>query len=569
MARPEKLFKILDSIDGRGYGAYREIGGRYDLGEFILFIDHVQADPFAAPSRIRVHVPAGVAGVPVEAIVDHTGRVAAGDFLARQLAESIKRHGRGIRGSGTSGLIEVDAPGQEILEATAVTIRPGGIVDARFYLGLPAKGRDITAGVLKKIVRTELPAIVQDALVHSRLDGDAFDRHVATARRQAAMRAALPGHGLVAFVENGSRLARRSPVDDGPLEGEHVVAFEAPADRTVTLELGDGDTATGLGIPTGVTLIVGGAFHGKSTLLRALERSVYDHVPGDGREGVVTDPTAFKVRAEDGRRVAGVDISGFLRELPFHNPTAFATDAASGATSQAASIVEAIAAGARTLLFDEDTSATNFLIRDRRMQRLVPADSEPIVPLVDRVRELYERLDTSTVLVAGGSGDYFDVADTVLRLDHYRVADATEAARAIAAEIPTGRETDAAPLSPDFGRRIVLLTSFGSREKPSKVRATGPRAITFGKRELDLGALEQLVDASQTTALAEALRIVRNDFADGHRTIEELAELVCTRIADEGLDCLTRRPTGGLATFRRVELCAALNRLRSLRVSRG
>lgn len=569
MARPEKLFKILDSIDGRGYGAYREIGGRYDLGEFILFIDHVQADPFAAPSRIRVHVPAGVAGIPTDAIDDHAGRVAAGDFLARRLAESIKRHSRGVRGSGTSGLIEVDTPGQEILEATAVSIRPGGIVDARFYLGLPAKGRDITAGVLKKIVRGELPAIVQDALVHSRLDGAAFDRHVATARRQVAMRDALGALGLVAFVENGARLARRSPVDDQPLEGDHVVAFEAPAERTVTLELPGGDTATGLGVPRGVTLIVGGAFHGKSTLLRAIERGVYDHVPGDGRDGVVTDPTAFKVRAEDGRRVANVDISGFLRELPFHDPATFATDAASGATSQAASIVEAIAAGTRTLLFDEDTSATNFLIRDRRMQRLVPADGEPIVPLVDRVRELHERLGVSTILVAGGSGDYLDVADTVLRLDRYRPIDATEVARAIAAEIPTGRATDAPPLETDFGRRIVQPTTFGSREKPSKVRATGPRTIAFGKRELDLAALEQLVDPSQTTALAEALRIVRNDFADGHRTVEELVDLVCTRIGDEGLDCLTRRPTGGLAAFRRVELCAALNRLRSLRVARG
>lgn len=572
MARPEKLFRILESIDGQGYGAYKEILGRYDFGEYILFIDHVQADPFAAPSRMRINVPAGVAGFPADLFDDDPGRIAVGDFLARAMAEAIRTHAKGVRGSGSSGSLEIDRPGPEILDRTAVSIRPGGIVDARIFVGLPAQGRRIAAKVLRTLVRKELPAIIQDALSSQAVDGDALATHVAAARTQNALRAQLSDHGLVAFVADGSRLPRRSGVDDRPLREDRTVAFESPESLRVTLTLEDGRTFTGAGIPSGVTLIVGGGFHGKSTLLRALERGVYDHVPGDGRELVVTDATAVKIRAEDGRRVEKVDISPFVTNLPLGRDTrSFATDLASGSTSQAANIMESLAAGARTLLIDEDTSATNFLIRDHRMQKVVPAESEPITPFIDRVRELHQKLGVSTVLVLGGCGDYLDVADTVVHMNAYRPEDATERARAVAAELPTGRAVEAQPLAEvAFPERKLLLGTFaetGSRRGESKIRAKGREVILHGKSPIDLTALEQIVDASQTTALAEAIRMIRDDFADGHRTIEELVALVIQRIDAEGLDALTRRPTGGLARFRGLELAAALNRLRSLRVT--
>ncbi|MBN2489968.1 MAG: ABC-ATPase domain-containing protein [Planctomycetes bacterium] len=573
MARPEKLLRILETIDGRGYGAYRDIAGRFDFGEFILFIDHVQADPFAAPSRVRVNLPAGIAALPPELYADAAGRVAVADFLARRAAEALHRHGRGIRGSGSSGLIRIDGPGQEILEHTAVTLRPGGIVDARFFVGLPAKNRRVLARVCRSMIESELVAVLEEALLYRNLDADALAAHVAAYRTQEALRARLPAHGLVAFVGDGARLPRRSGVDDRPLEDDRVVPFRAPPEHRVVLTLDDGRRFAGMGIPAGITLIVGGGFHGKSTLLRAIERGIYNHVPGDGRELVVTDPTAVRVRAEDGRSVAEVDISAFIRNLPCgHDTTAFSTELASGSTSQAAGLLEALAAGARVLVLDEDTSATNFLIRDHRMQRVVPAACEPITPLLDRARELHGRLGVSILLVLGGSGDYFDVADTVIHMNTFRPEDATARAREAAAALPTGRTSEAPPLGADlFPPRRLLPATFADPSAlrgEARLKARGTRTILLGKHALDLSALEPLVHPAQVTALAEGLRLARDHFADGHRTVEEVVALVMQRLDEEGLDALTRRPSGGLARFRGLELAAAINRLRSLRIAR-
>ena len=192
--------------------------------------------------------------------------------------------------------------------------------------------------------------------------------------------------------------------------------------------------------PRVLTLIVGGGYHGKSTLLQAIERGVYNHIYGDGREWVVTDPTAVKIRAEDGRRIENVDISSFIHNPPLNkNTEEFSTENASGSTSQAANIVEAVEAGTQLILFDEDTSATNFMIRDERMQRLVSNEKEPITPFIDRVRELYEDHNISTIMVMGGSGDYFEVADTVIMMDNYLPEDVTMDAKKIKEELPINR----------------------------------------------------------------------------------------------------------------------------------
>ena len=101
-----------------------------------------------------------------------------------------------------------------------------------------------------------------------------------------------------------------------------------------------------MGIRKGITLIVGGGYHGKSTLLKALEAGVYNHIAGDGREFVITDDTAFKLRAEDGRSITGVDISPFIKNLPNKKDTVhFSTEDASGSTSQAANLMEALESG--------------------------------------------------------------------------------------------------------------------------------------------------------------------------------------------------------------------------------
>jgi predicted ABC-class ATPase len=319
-----------------------------------------------------------------------------------------------------------------------------------------------------------------------------------------------------------------------------------------------------------VSLIVGGGYHGKSTLLRALEAGVYNHCPDDGRERAVSDATAVKVRAEDGRSVAGVDISPFIDGLPQGQDTrVFSTPNASGSTSQAASIMEALEVGANTLLIDEDTAATNFMIRDRRMQALVPKESEPITPFVDRVRALWEERGISSVIVLGGSGDYLDVADTVVAMKEFRPHDVTEEAHRVAKELPTGRRPEAprplggvrprAPLpgsvDPSRGRRAVDL----------KVRDR--ETLVFGRQVIDLSAVSQLVSRAQTRAVGRALVLARRSFVDGKRSLNEITSGVAGVIEGEGLDALDDRLPGDLAAFRTFELAAALNRLRTLQVS--
>lgn len=566
MPDPNPLRTALHAIDGRSYKAYKDLRGAYDCNGFTLHIDHVQGDPFAAPSRLRVEVPQDRAGYPPGSYANASRASALCTYLATQFAAQCRRL-RGKRGSGKSGLIEIDAPGQEILPRTSIHI-DAARVEARFAVGLPAQGRRVLGRQAAELLCDDVPAIVASALYYAQNDAAEIDRYVQIAEDADFLRSQLVERGLVAFVAEQSVLPRRSGVDERPLE-DGAIPFQTPDSLRVEFDLPHAGAVAGMGISRGVTLIAGGGFHGKSTLLAALERGVYNHIPDDGREFAVCDPTAFKIRAEDGRRVEGVDISSFIDNLPHGRDTrAFCTDNASGSTSQAANIVEALEAGAQTLLIDEDTAATNFMIRDHRMQLLVAKDREPITPLIDRVRALYESLGVSTVLVVGGSGDYFDVADTVIVMEDYIPREATSTAKAIAIDHPSRRQCegrdgfdpppDRIPLpqglDPSRGRRGV------------NVKSRGLRTVLFGAETIDLAAVEQLVDSSQTRALSAALLYARENYVDGQRSLRKILDLVMRDIAARGLDVLDQRLVGDHALFRPQELAAALNRLRSLQV---
>jgi predicted ABC-class ATPase len=395
----DDLRRVIERIDGRGYKAYRDLRGAWDLGDATLHVDHVQGDPFAAPSKLRVRVPLGEAGLAPDLLDGRARRMALCDYLARRVRDAIRRLGGASRGSGKSGRIEVDAGGQEVLERSAVVLGRA-FVEVRLLAGLPAAGRRVLGRQALALLREDVPGVARAGLRADALDDSDLYGFVECVENQEAIRAQLDAKGLVAFVGDGSILPRESGASDRPLSGDAVVPFESPASLRVTLPVpfpvagpgGPREALTGMGIPKGVTLIVGGGYHGKSTLLKALERGVHPHVPGDGREWVVTAPGAVKVRAEDGRRVERVDIHAFIDALPGGRSTrAFSSDDASGSTSQAANIVEAIEAGASALLLDEDTSATNFMVRDARMQALVHKQHEPITPFLDRVAELRDR----------------------------------------------------------------------------------------------------------------------------------------------------------------------------------
>lgn len=567
----EELRATLARLDRGPYPAYKELRGTWELGAVALFIDHVQGDPFAAPSRVRVRVPRAGQGALDRALDgdSRARRVALGDFLARRGARAVERHARRGQGSGKSGEVRIDAPGQEVLERSACRIADSW-VEVRLSVGLPAAGRSILGREAMVLLTETLPTIAWEALRLTTTDeNDAARQHLDTVEDARALRAQLLERGLVAFVADGAILPRASGVSQRPLPG--AVPFVSPPELRVTLQVPHAGSIAGMGVSEGLTVIVGGGFHGKSTLLNAIARGPYEHIPGDGRERVVARADATVIRAEDGRRVAGVDISPFIGAVPSGGTTVrFSTENASGSTSQAANIIEAIEAGCRTLIMDEDTCATNFLIRDARMRRLVPSAREPITPFVDRVRDLYAGRGVSTLLVLGGSGDYLGVADTVVWMDAYHPREVTARAHAIAAEDGVPVPAVPQPFAVPPTRVPDPASVSAARRGRDRVRARGTEEIAFGGGDIDLRAVEQIVDPSQTRAIGELLAYATaHGVLDGGRTIAEILAALDAALDRAGLDLLAERPDehpGDLARPRMLEVAAALNRLRTLKV---
>lgn len=567
MQTEDDLKRELLRLDGKSYKAYKDIQGRYQYDEFVLSVDYVQGDPFAAPSRVRVMVPPQEAQFPQELFANRSREIALRDFLHRQFAKEARRF-QTKRGSGKSGLLAIAPIGQQVLERSSVWISDNG-VEARFVVGLPARGRTILGRQAAELLCEDLPEIVVRSLLYPELDAQQLRRHIEVAEDADWLRTQLGDRQLVSFIPNGAILPRQSGVDDRPLK-DSAQPFEAPPALTVTFERPNQGTITGMGIPQGITLIVGGGYHGKSTLLKAVALGIYNHIPGDGREQVVTVPDALKVRAEDGRSITGVDISPFINHLPQGRSTQnFSTENASGSTSQAASIMEALEARVQVLLVDEDTSATNFMIRDRRMQALVAKEREPITPFIDKIRQLYADYGVSTVLVMGGSGDYFDVADTVIALTDYEPQDVTAKAKEIAEDLATHRTAEGGDRFGTLTPRIPLPPIRDDRrddDRPPKLKVREVDELVLGRETVDLSALEQLVDVGQVRAMGAAIAQLQADHFDGRQSLMEALDQVMGAIDTTTLDALTPYPQGDLASFRRLDLAAAVNRVRSLRV---
>ena len=566
MTTERLLFEQLQRLDGQSYKAYKALKGEYDFADFSLVIEHVQGDPFAAPSRVRVVVPQEVAQFPKDLWHKPGRAIALADYLTRGFDQAT-RHRERQSGSGKSGLVGIVRPSQAILKRTAATVTDGA-VELRFTVGLPAFGRRIAGRQAASLLCESVPELVQKTLLYNALDAVAVKRHVNTAEDAEALRDQLAERGLIAFIADGAILPRRSGVDERPLT-DQAIPFQSPESLQVTLTCPHGGEINGLGIPTGITLIVGGGYHGKSTLLRAIEAGIYNHVPGDGREQVVSHPAAVKVRAEDGRSITGVDISPFIGSLPQGKSTTdFSTPNASGSTSQAANIIEAIEAGAQALLVDEDTSATNFMIRDHRMQALISKDREPITPFIDKVRQLYTDYGISTILVMGGSGDYFDVADTVIAMDEFCPQDVSEQATAIAKEFRTQRDREGGATFGSLKPRIVDPHSIDPSQgrKSVKLRVRDVNQLQIGTEDIDLSAVEQLVEPGQVRAIAEAMVYAQGCHMSMQTSLPEVIQAVMADIEKDGLDCLSEWPMGDLVSFRGIELAAAINRLRTLRI---
>ncbi|MBD3176357.1 MAG: ATPase, partial [Armatimonadia bacterium] len=355
MNTPDALRTELTEISGRGYPAYRSLLGTYDFGHFMLDLDHIQKDPFAAPTRARVRVPMKVAKFPSMFTESAVARRATADWIVRRAAEVI---GETVQTTKRTGALNVDVGGQEVLWRTAALI-DDETLELRLNLSLPGEGRTVLSEEAERLFFHSIPTLCREALMFHGKTSDQLRAQVEAVEDQVHLRGLLTDLNLVAFIADGSILPRRSGVSDLPMEADRAVPVEAPKELRVTVDLPHAGEVSGLGIPEGVTVITGGGFHGKSTLLRAIEAGVYDHIPGDGRELAVSDPSATRVRAEEGRYVTGLDLRTFFRPLPDDSDIAdFSTDNASGSVSQAANLLEALEMGSKLLLLDEDNCAT-------------------------------------------------------------------------------------------------------------------------------------------------------------------------------------------------------------------
>ena len=604
-----ELTSHLHAIDGRSYAAYKAIVGRYrsPLG-WVLYIDRIQPDPYAPPTAIRVVLPLALTGAdarltgftprltgadtrptgtnetlteanePLTVTNSHltaspTRAVALRDYLARTLRELLKGQA-----------ISIAPAGQEILERSSVNLHetwqddfstpafnaPGPYLELRLRWSLPAFGREIAGRQAARNLNLDLArAIASLDLRESELGAEAW-KHCQVAEDHAALQEILVERGWVAFLADGANLARRSGVSQLPLEGG--VPLIAPETLAQTVQLPHAGAVRGTAIPAGVTVIAGGGYHGKSTLLNAIARGIYPHIPGDGRELVATVPEAMAVRAADGRAVTGVDLQPFISHLPGRDadPAQFTTANASGSTSQAASIMESLELWGQpaqaALLLDEDTCATNLLIRDQRMRALVSSEREPITPLVDRIRALHRERGISTLIVMGGSGDYLDVADQVLIMDSYRLVDATAQARQVCDSQP--RVDTSLPDFPLPAQRLPQRPE-AKRRGPSRTRALGTQRLVLDRHEVDVADVSGLVDEGQALAVAWALRALLERHFDGRTSLSQALAQVAKRLDDVGLDALGEAHPAFLVRPRLVDVGAAVNRLRSLQVNPG
>jgi len=561
---PEKLKQILLGLDGKGYKAYKNLQGTtWSFSPFQLKFEHVQGDSFAFPSRLSITLTIKDSKFPKQFINSPARQLALEDFLLRSFHGQVDRIKFKSKGSGKSGLITALKPSQKILKRNAVKIEPHTI---RFFhfIGLPADGRNILGKECVQLFTDILPRLWHESLLAVSLDEEKILKHIETLEDYLALQEELKKNNWVTFVANDSLLPRASGISDLPLE-KGGVTFTAPENFSASVNLPHSGNIKGMAIPAGITLIVGGGYHGKSTLLRSIQDAVYPHIPGDGREKITTLNSAVKIRAEDCRSVWEVDISPFMDDLPSIKSTAsFNTLSASGSTSQAVNIIESIESESKLLLMDEDTCATNFMIRDSRMQALIHSDKEPITPFLDRVEEVFNNFGISIIIVMGGSGDYFETADQVISMEWYTPQLVTKKAKEIAAAQPTRRQKEnLSPFLEIRQRRIPPQhLSFNRGRRDPVIQARGFNSLTLGKYEVDTLCIEQFAETEQLEMCGWILRRLKKLMVDNSQPNIKLLGEIYNILNEEGIDSLTEYENGLLSIPRIQEVSAVLNRIR-------
>lgn len=567
------LYQKIRTLNGKNYGLYKSLAEKpWDFGDFVLEFLHVQGDPYAPASRVTIRAKLQILGYAAEWGGTFERRLALSDFLHRKLSRLVQE-----KYPDKDAAVIFDVAGPEMLVRNSLWI-DNGELRACLQVKLPGEGRKIQAELAAEILTMVLPDLVSAGLYYDKSDEGALQEHYRVLAERKEILSQIDACGLCAFVPDGAVLPRASGLSEMPLE--KAIPFVAPEEMAVTLNV-CGREIRGMGIPKGISVITGGAFHGKSTLLQALTRSVYPHIPGDGREGIVIDETALRIGVEDGRSVRGTDLSMFVRDLPGGVSTKnFNTLSASGSTSEAANLLEAMEAGSQTFLIDEDSSAVNFLIRDVRVRKLLGDDREPLIPLTDRIKEL-AAAGFSFILVAGACGDYLDLADNIIVMANYKAecakfspAPSTSSWRG---EAPTGSTEPAEVTQPRAFATYMQPLQKSVRptsavERQVKVKLAGDTLLQIGFLVSDTSRLNTLVDKQQRFGAGFILLNLLQNAASNTdavpsngtavQSVAGVAQKLCENIKNVGFRNLPQGMSREMSLPRPVDIACVAFRLR-------
>ena len=577
-----QLKMLIASLENAPYHKIQSLRGRFQFPHYTFQFLRIQGSPGANPASIaNLSIPIKASGLPEQSLATSFAQLALADFLIRRFNQGIVKfvqQNRGKDGSGSFHTIELS---QKMLQRDCVLFSKNSI-ELRFIFSLPANGsggRQFDAKQTWLMFEQELSPLVDFTFFYhgySEASQNLLNKFLAVQKNRQAIKHYMKKNGLCVFISNGALLPRLSGIDDKPDLAEKIEKFQSPKTLLVEIPLHENSTIKGMGIKQGITCITGGGYHGKSTLLQAILAGVYAHIPGDGREYIVTRDDAVFTRAEEGRSIRQVNISPFIRQLPNGKKTEnFSTDNASGSTSQAASIVEAIELQSHLLLFDEDSCATNFLYRDELIKKILDKKNEPIKPLYTCIRSLWKQHKISMIFVVGGLGSFLQKADTCLLMDNYQCKDITGKARKSLGEIieedqdhlifSSNRPLSSQNFDPSYTNQRLKKTI------PIRIKdlRNAPRQLEYGMDLINLEALPQIAEAPQMRSIGYCLLTIKQQMCDNSnkpQTIYDWLQWLTKKLDQEGLPCLQTTYPGLSSRPRLYEIAAAINRIRSLRI---
>ncbi len=545
---------------------------------------------FERTNRLEPGKPTITIGIPIkklhiaEGLINGKTKVSqrgipAADYCLRDFKKYLDELNEGItnrkRTDKENGRFYIYEPNGKVLKRNCSYFKYSG---TKSYINTDKQsGRSINSGrmewYLNLMIMVQLPERKMKQTIHmlTKALPDAVNKFISNFNvgemkqaillynKQEDIREYLQQSEYCVFIADGSILPREKDTDQ-PMK--NPLPFSSKNTERIQI-----CNLCGMGIKRGVTVITGGGYSGKSTLLDAISEGIYNHISGDGREYVITDSSAMMISAEDGRSIRNLNISAFISRIPGNNTKSFTTDHASGSTSQAANIIEAINDGSKLLLIDEDKSATNFMIRDEIMKKLVR--HEPIIPFTDRVQELYHNKRVSTILVIGGSSEYLKVCDHVLMMKNYSPMDVTKEAWELTYQ--TDYYTSDIQAADWYSSDALPTRNFspypkGSLSEYFEVSSKG--FIEIGEECIDIRSLHNIAGLSQLTAIGLLIRKIENGSKDKLINIREVVDSYLARLEDGDMDDIYStyftKCQRWLELPRRYEILAVIHRMRNL-----